>query len=165
MSESSELDFEEFARAATPDLARLAWARTLDWSDSEDLVQETLARMLLHWNRITGADHMRYARRVLMNLRVDMWRRRRHEELVDAVPDRPQGHVSDDVEARLVLAEMLRPLSQKQRSIVALRYLLGLSVADTAQELGISESAVKVAAHRALKRMQERWNSHERIGQ
>jgi RNA polymerase sigma factor (sigma-70 family) len=94
-----------------------------------------------------------------------MWRRRRHEELVDAVPDRPQGHVSDDVEARLVLAEMLRPLSQKQRSIVALRYLLGLSVADTAQELGISESAVKVAAHRALKRMQERWNSHERIGQ
>lgn len=47
------------------------------------------------------------------------------------------------------LAEALRDLPRSQRSVVALHYLLDMSVADVAAHLGMAEGTVKTHLHRA----------------
>jgi len=49
------------------------------------------------------------------------------------------------------LARAMGTLPLGQRQVIALHHLSGLPVAETARELGISESAVKVRLHRGRK--------------
>jgi RNA polymerase sigma factor (sigma-70 family) len=50
----------------------------------------------------------------------------------------------------------LRTLARRQRDVLACRYVLELSVAETAQLLQISEGSVKTHAHRGLQALHER---------
>jgi RNA polymerase sigma-70 factor (ECF subfamily) len=51
------------------------------------------------------------------------------------------------------LADILAKLNFEEREIVTFHYLFGYSYKEIADEKGVSEGAVKVAAHRALKKM------------
>ena len=59
------------------------------------------------------------------------------------------------------LMEAMDYLPEQQRKILSLRYLEGLSVAETAQRLSLGESAVKMATLRALKYVAERFKRRE----
>jgi RNA polymerase sigma factor (sigma-70 family) len=50
----------------------------------------------------------------------------------------------------------MRTLARRQRQVLACRYVLELSVAETAQLLQISEGSVKAHAHRGLRTLQQR---------
>jgi RNA polymerase sigma factor (sigma-70 family) len=50
----------------------------------------------------------------------------------------------------------MRTLARRQREVLACRYVLELSVAETAQLLQISEGSVKTHTHRGLQTMQQR---------
>ena len=54
------------------------------------------------------------------------------------------------------LVAVMRKLARRQREVLACRYVLELSVAETAQLLDISEGSVKVHAHRGLQALQQR---------
>jgi RNA polymerase sigma factor (sigma-70 family) len=54
------------------------------------------------------------------------------------------------------LVAVMRTLARRQRQVLACRYVLELSVAETAQLLQISEGAVKAHTHRALRALQQR---------
>ncbi|MFC6342895.1 sigma-70 family RNA polymerase sigma factor, partial [Nocardioides hankookensis] len=54
------------------------------------------------------------------------------------------------VEDRSALFDALQALPPMQRKVVVLRHWLGLSVAETAQELRISQGTVKSHSHRGL---------------
>lgn len=54
------------------------------------------------------------------------------------------------VEERQALEQLLGELTPQQREVVVLRFYLDLSVAETAELLGIAEGTVKSAAHRGL---------------
>ncbi len=51
------------------------------------------------------------------------------------------------------IAELLETLDENTREIVTFHYLLGYSYSEIADIKGMSETAVKVAAHRALKKL------------
>jgi RNA polymerase sigma factor (sigma-70 family) len=53
-------------------------------------------------------------------------------------------------EERSALVDALQQLSAMQRKTVVLRHMVGLSVAETADELGISEGTVKSHRSRGL---------------
>lgn len=53
------------------------------------------------------------------------------------------------------LHDALAQLPDKQRKIINMMKLDGYSVAETATEMKMSESAVKVAAHRGYRKMQD----------
>jgi RNA polymerase sigma factor (sigma-70 family) len=53
-------------------------------------------------------------------------------------------------EERSAVVEALQQLPEMQRKVVVLRHLLDLSVAQTADELGISEGTVKSHSSRGL---------------
>lgn len=66
---------------------------------------------------------------------------------------------SGDVAGRL--AELLSVLPDKQRDIVLLRVVIGLSVEETAEALGSTPGAVRVAQHRALARLRKTLSVEE----
>ncbi len=53
------------------------------------------------------------------------------------------------------ISELLETLDENAREIVTFHYLLGYSYAEIADMKGMSETAVKVAAHRAVKKLAE----------
>jgi RNA polymerase sigma factor (sigma-70 family) len=54
------------------------------------------------------------------------------------------------------LVRLLRTLARRQREVLACRYVLELSIGETARLLQISEGAVKAHAHRGLQALQQR---------
>ncbi|GLZ52480.1 hypothetical protein Acsp07_20970 [Actinomycetospora sp. NBRC 106378] len=70
------------------------------------------------------------------------------------VHDGPEQHavnLSDSVEMAALLAE----LPEKQREVLRLRVVVGLSAEETAEAVGSTAGAVRVAQHRALTRLRQ----------
>src|SRR5487761_1588684 len=74
--------------------------------------------------------------------------------LVNVAADPRAGMVRDELRARVRIA--IDQLSPDDREVLVLRHLEDLSVGETADALGIKESAVKMRALRALKKLRER---------
>jgi RNA polymerase sigma-70 factor, ECF subfamily len=83
---------------------------------------------------------------------------RNRAEPVAQVPDEPELHAGPEQTAmRAELSEqmttLLRVLPDKQREILVLRVVVGLSAEETADAVGSTPGAVRVAQHRALARL------------
>lgn len=57
--------------------------------------------------------------------------------------------------------ELLQVLPDKQREIVLLRVVVGLSAEETAEAVGSTPGAVRVAQHRALARLRRTLSAEE----
>ncbi|SEB99652.1 RNA polymerase sigma-70 factor, sigma-E family [Nocardioides exalbidus] len=152
-----EAEFVEFVAARRPYLRRAAYMMCGNWDQADDLVQQTLAKLYVAWPRVRrdGREEA-YARQILLRVNIDEFRRGRNRERAasDQMPDRP---APDDfpVEERSALMDALDQLPTTQRKCVLCRHWLGLSVPETAAELGIPEGTVKSYTSRGLARLQE----------
>src|SRR5665648_1249819 len=77
-----DAEFTAFMAASMPALHRSAFLLCGDAHRADELTQHALERTYRAWSRAREGDPLAYARRVLMNLRVDGWRRTRREVLV-----------------------------------------------------------------------------------
>ena len=160
--------FGEFVAASSPALVRIAWVLLLDADEAQDMVQEALARTYVHWARIwrSGEDPFPYVRRILVNMRTDRWRKRARRLQAEKLwAARSHGPAADDhtvIEESASLARLLGGLTERQRQVVALRYLQDLSVEETAAVLDLSRAAVKMAGSRALKQLRQRVEEDQR---
>lgn len=126
--------------------------------DAEDMVQETL--LAVHLKRHTWRVReplLPWIRAISRNKTVDALRRsgRRGEIPLDDVEE---PAVIDEVEASgsgRDVAQLLAGLDQRPRRIVTLVSLEGRSAREAAAMIGISEGALRVALHRALKSLAE----------
>ncbi len=125
---------------------------------AEDVVQEAFIRLSRSLHRIDDpAKRGAYLRSIVLNLARDHNRRGllsvRHQlpanDLDPAGVDETIVH--DDEHRRAI--EAVRRLPRRQRDCVALRYLMELSVAETAATLGLSENSVKTHLKRGLARL------------
>jgi RNA polymerase sigma-70 factor (sigma-E family) len=150
-------EFTAFMREAADPLHRMAYLLCGDRHRAEELVQQTFERTYRHWARARQGEPIAYARRVLANLRVDTWRRTRREVPADhdgltaasssrAAPDGGTRHV----EERDAVVRALLLLPVKQRRVVVMRHLVGLTEAEVSHELGIPVGTVKSTSSRAL---------------
>lgn len=155
LSLSRDEQFEAFVADVGPYLLRVALLLSGDRSHAEDLVQTTFERIYRSWERARSTDPRAYARKVLVNLRIDRWRGSRREVLTS--PDTlPQGETpshADAVDERNEVVRALAALPLAQRRVVVLRHLLGLTELETARELAISTGTVKSHNARALTRL------------
>ena len=155
MPRSSE-EFEEFAVARTPQLYRAAWLMCGDAHRAEDLVQETLAKVYVRWHRRLSApiEHpVAYAHTTLARTYISAQRRRSNHETPDRAPAREQRDGRGDAATGLALRAALDELAPMDRAVLVLRYLEDVSVADTADALGVSPGAVRNRTIRALDRL------------
>jgi RNA polymerase sigma-70 factor (sigma-E family) len=143
-----DAEFTEFVKSASASLGRTAYLLTGDQDLAADLVQEALVKTYVAWGRVRPAEAPAYARRVLVNLNIDRWRRRPAvpRESVDQVADGGETGVDDRDEVVRILAT----LPEQQRRVIVLRYLEDLPEAAVAEQLGVSLGAVKSACSRGL---------------
>ncbi len=143
--------FDEHARS----LVGLARVFVDQRHAAEDIVQEAFIRMSRSLHRVEDpAKSAAYLRSIVLNLARDHNRRGllslRHQlpanDLDPAGVD--EAIVTDEEHRRVV--EAVRRLPRRQRDCVALRYLMDLSVAETATTLGVSENSVKTHLKRGL---------------
>ena len=145
--------FEEFVHATADRLYRSALLMCGDHHLAEDLTQTTYAKVYAHWAKVSSAESpLAYTRTVLTRTFLSHRRLRRSaEQPCDALPDSTaQG---PDLATRLDLLAALRQLPPRDRAVLVLRYWEDLSVARTAEVLGIRESACRNRAARALARL------------
>jgi RNA polymerase sigma-70 factor (sigma-E family) len=159
MSASMDEDFREFVLARGASLLRLAYLLTGDHSTAEDLLQTALLRAYRHWARVCSADVPDiYVRRILVNQRVSMWRRRRVDELPVAEPDRLVTGGCDEsagIAERDRLWRALHRLPPRTRAVIVLRYWQDMSETATAELLGCSVGTVKSLSSRGLGRLRQ----------
>lgn len=151
MRRDVEDEFADFVRGVSPRLLTSAWMLSGDPHVAEELVQEALVRVYVHWRRAKADNPLAYARRVLVNLHTDRWRKHRREVLTDVVPemDPSPGH-GRRVDLATDLVRALQALPRRERECVVLRHYLDLSERDTAATLGVSTGTVKSSTSRGL---------------
>jgi RNA polymerase sigma-70 factor (sigma-E family) len=147
--------FEDFVGARAQALLRYGYVLSGNPHDAADLLQEALIRVRAAWPRIRNKrDPEGYARTTMARLHISIWRRRRRERLVGAVPDR---HYVDaafaEAEGDAGLWDALRALPRRQRAVLVLRYYESLSDTEIGQVLGISRGTVRSQASRALDKL------------
>jgi len=142
-------------------MARSAFARArLGDADVEDAVQETL--LAIHLKRHTwdpGQKLGPWANAIARHKIIDAMRRRgaRRAEPIEDFQEflaAPEGEDPHDLSDARKLMETLNP---RQRDIVQSISLDGQSIAATATRLNMTEVAVRVALHRALKSLGAAW--------
>lgn len=151
-------DFESWLVAREPALQRLALLLVGDEHAAQDLVQTTLAKLYLAWDRLDDRDHLdAYARKILVNEHRTAWRRpwRQREVITDEPPDRAGPTIEYDG-GREVVWEFVASLPPRQRAVIVLRYYEQLTEAEIADVLGVSPGTVKSQASRAIAALRAR---------
>ena len=125
-------------------------------ADTEDVVQEIL--LAIHLKRQTWMQDqpfLPWLNAIARHKLIDVMRRRGRrgevpiEGLIEVLPDEPPAPETSHTE----LTKLVSHLEGKQQSVVSSISLDGHSIKDTAAALGMTEVAVRVTFHRALKKL------------
>jgi RNA polymerase sigma-70 factor (sigma-E family) len=165
MNPDAEARFSEFVAARQQALLRTAYLLTSDLHSAEDLVQISLAKAYLAWDRLRDPRAVEaYVRKIMVNEHTSWWRRawRRNERSTDTLPESPTIDDPAGFEHRDAMWELVQTLPPKQRAAVVLRYYEDLSEAETARVLGCSVGTVKSQTSRALGALRGRLAEHGR---
>jgi RNA polymerase sigma-70 factor (sigma-E family) len=140
--------------ACYPQLVATGYGVAGDWAVAEELAQEAFVRLWRRWRWLRDPESApAYLHRTVVNLGNSAIRRRALERRVAA--SRSGQPVEAGPEASLELRQAIGALSPRKRACVVLRYLAGLTEAQTAQALGITPGTVKSQTHKALRQLRE----------
>ncbi|WP_243705999.1 sigma-70 family RNA polymerase sigma factor [Micromonospora sp. KC721] len=156
MRRPSEQDreFTEFVMTRRAGLVRVATLLVSgDLAKAEDVVQTALTRIYLAWSRVRPDTVDAYARRCVVNAATDERRSlfRRREQVRAQLPDVAAVEAPGGDETTMLA--LLATLPTSMRTAVVLRYVEGLSVAETAAAMRCSEGNVKSQSARGLERL------------
>jgi RNA polymerase sigma-70 factor, ECF subfamily len=152
----------------------LAYSILRNREDAEEAVQQAMLNVFSRLSQLDDVERFKqWAMRVVEN-ESKMIRRKRRQHLYESIdesnqdaeqkPFRPRqfadwrdlpSDVVEQKEVREAIWKALGELSDIYREVFVLRDVQHLDVAETAQVLGISESAVKIRLHRARLMMRE----------
>jgi RNA polymerase sigma-70 factor (sigma-E family) len=169
-----DTSFAAFMDQAGPALLRTAWFLTGDADRAQELTQAAFVKTYLVWHKIDHERALPYARRCLVNHKIDVWRATRHEvaDLTGArleVASRTFGSASRSHDGAVAttdhrddLVRRLSRLPEQQRKVVVLRYYADQSEVSVAEALGISVGTVKSAASRGLASLRQHAQTQTR---
>jgi RNA polymerase sigma-70 factor (ECF subfamily) len=149
----NEVSFQSFY-AATAGPLRAYVARTLgDFSQVDDIVQETYLRLLRTGTIPDDPVQVRkIAFRIASNLMADEWRRRKRT--MPQADDAPEpGADGPDPAVRIDMTRVFGELKPQQRQMLWLSYVEGADHREIATALGVREGSVRVLLHRARKKL------------
>jgi len=161
MQQLDEAAFEDFAGFFGPRFEAFFRGKGLPQSVAEDLALSCVTDTALKVKRFTSqgpGSFPRWVWTLVRRMLVDWLRKHRsgkgRPEMVSLTDDLVEAAPSHGAVLAETLAEALWLLSERDRSLVRMRYLDShSSFAAIAAELGITEDACRVAHHRALRRL------------
>jgi RNA polymerase sigma-70 factor (sigma-E family) len=151
-----EQEFREFVSAQMDSLRGLAYLTCGDWQVAEDAVFTALAKLYVRWRRVEKPDS--YARTMVVRAAIDETRRpwwRREHAVSHAMPERAAPDSTYTVDDRLQVRAALEQLPIRQRAVLVLRFLEGMSVQQTAEALRCPEGTVKSYTARGLESLRQ----------
>lgn len=154
--------YRQLLSEITPAIRKFLKARFFSPDMIEDICQETL--LAIHTARHTFRPEQPFANWMYGIARfkmIDTLRRQMRQAgneisddaLVTFMAD-PANNAEEALAGKELRAAMGQ-LPEKQRKVLYLTKVEGFSMAETAQKMGMSESAVKVTAHRGYKKLRE----------
>lgn len=150
----------ELLQRTRPRLKRVLKSYDIPFTDAEDLVQETVLEALRKWDTIRHMEPW-----LVGTLRFkcsNYWKRQRSEreqamDLADLEEVcAPQPPAQEREEIRLDLRSLARGLGKQHRAILWLRFGLGFSADEVAEQLGYCPSSIRKLIGRSMARLQ-RW--------
>ena len=125
----------------------------------EDCVQETL--IAIHQARHTYDRHRPFRpwlfaivrHKAIDTLRKQNTRRKITSQYKGEQEILAQTNLQSEVENEITRGRLLGALSEEYRDVLVLTKIIGFSIAETAEKLGISKSLVKVRVHRAIRKL------------
>ncbi|MDX2113013.1 MAG: sigma-70 family RNA polymerase sigma factor [Alphaproteobacteria bacterium] len=151
--------YGQFLNQLSPILRRVI-GRKIPMKDVEDVLQEVLIsihkarhtydgeRPLMPWVLAIASfrmtDHLRKSYSQMQRQHVDI---ADYDNVLTAVTE-----TSDDRES---IEVMLKHVPQREKKILSLMHVEGYTAKQVGVQMGMKESAVKVAAHRAMKKIRE----------
>lgn len=152
------VDVDALYRAHVRPLYTFIYGKVGNREAAEDLTSEVFTRALAHLDPTRDARSIvAWLYRVARNAVADYWRASgggRVIALAEASmsrlpPPLPDAALHEQAATRA--AALLERLPENYRTVLTLRVLEGMSVAETARRMGASAANVKVLQHRALK--------------
>lgn len=157
---SFDLLYEKYKNMAL----RTAYLITGNRSDSEDVVQDTFLKVWLHCAELKNEGGFKaWMMQILVRTAYKSSKKKSRElpdEEIMRKADKGQGiSFAEEVIAReeaKAIAEAVKSLPIKQRTVVALYYYQQCGVSEIAAMLGVFEGTVKSRLHTARKRLREK---------
>ena len=150
----TEAEFHKEYLSLAETLYRVAFYMLESEAEAEDAVQEVFLKL---WDTRDALDGIRnpkaYALTLLKNLCLDRIRRARHLSYPEQLPEPETPHLQDDeMDARMRLDKVLeavKALPERQREILLLRTVEGLSYEEIAERTGMNYLTLRVLLSRA----------------
>lgn len=156
--------FEEVYRRFGSRMKSIAYHHLGTMADAEDAVQESFLKMHRAAATYTGeAAFSSWAYRIVVNTCYDLLRRRRRRPEETPIENSTGRLIVDrhapsvDDAKRITLRKLLSELPEQKRSVFTLFEIEGLSHAEIAAILGISEGNSKWILFATRKELQEKW--------
>jgi RNA polymerase sigma-70 factor (ECF subfamily) len=157
--------FEELYRSSRDDVYAYVATLLRDQSAAEDVTELAFERA---YRRRRTFDRRRGEERawlfgIARNAALDELRRRKRLATLVVDPEDPAADGPDDgaevALARTVVRQALSELPAREREIVALKFHAGLSNAELARVLGVSESNAGTLLHRTMEKLRKACNA------
>lgn len=173
--------FDELYSKYHHDVFQFIFYMVKNREQAEDLVQEVYIRVLKSYERFEGkSSEKTWLFSIARNVTIDHFRKSKgwKERLAEKF-DWTTGVVKDDnpipeeialqKEEVAMIYKCLDKCTVDQRMVIIMRYIQELSIIETAEALGWTESKVKTTQHRALKvlkkEMEEKLAKEETAGE
>ena len=150
--------FDAFYVKEFPRMVDLAYALSGSRLAAEDLAQDAMISAHSDWSRVGGLDRPgAWVRRVVINKSASLFHRRKAElkAIARLAPIRGAPPAKLDSESEHIWGEVRR-LPKRQAEAIALHYVGGLSVAESAEVMSCTENTVKAHLHQARMSLAQR---------
>jgi RNA polymerase sigma-70 factor, ECF subfamily len=134
-------------------LLRYAKSLTSDKETAEDLIQDTFLRAMGSIETLKALPEYQvkaWLFKVLKNCFIDKLRKNKFEIISEFLDYEQQHSFEDDVEAGILVQELLECLPEKSRDIIYKRYWLGMTSSEIANILAVNPSTVRYHLHTAI---------------
>jgi RNA polymerase sigma-70 factor (ECF subfamily) len=159
--------FEELYEKYHQDLFNFLFYMVRNREQAEDLVQEVYIKVLRSYGRFEGkSSEKTWLLSIARHVAIDFFRKQKswREKIMEKFdwstrPIRDTYPLPEEIaiqkEEVQLMYRCLERCTVDQRLVIVLRFIQALSVAETAETLGWTESKVKTTQHRALKRLKQ----------
>ncbi len=159
--------FELVVRKYNPYLYKIGRSYNYNHDDTEDLMQDTYIDAFKHLAQFEQrSDFKTWIIRIMLN---NCYRKNKKSSYKNEIMkdinenskplfhnyDHDTGSMVHNAELKIILEDVLKQLPEDYRMVFALREITGLSVAETADSLHISQANVKVRLNRAKNMLRE----------
>jgi RNA polymerase sigma factor (sigma-70 family) len=151
---SSSVAFEQFLKAMRPMFKSVLAATRVPVEDAEDVLQQALLEFIERCDKIRDPERWLL---VILRRKCFLYRRKQRRQLHSAVDatlleclSQPVAPAQERSDLRSDLRQMIERLPPRCRSLLELRFQLGYSPEEIAEQLGYRSSSVGKITHRCL---------------